>query len=266
MLPATLAAELTVPCDDIDDGIRPHLVWIHRDGTVTTPTHHSSDAQQVATLLGDIDSTACTYWTTSAQRRHAAKNIPAGREQWRFTHIEMWTPPSMRTAITAITGHIPLESVDPVATLGYMQAFLNHHVEPHDIIDTITRLQHPDRSIVGWRRCAAATPEEVDALLDAGVHVDRLSSAIALDIQPRDAAVIRERLQHAGAPDDLLFVFANTLPASIVAEHLRTADADETRTAVRQLARLRDVFATGTDMYLEQVRRYLFESHSDVDT
>jgi len=64
--PATLAAEFTAPCPGDDHC---HRIWIHRDGSVTTPDHPTSDPETVAHALGHVPSHPCARFTSFRVRK-----------------------------------------------------------------------------------------------------------------------------------------------------------------------------------------------------
>lgn len=255
--PSTVAAELTVPCVDLGSGPDTHLVWIHRNGTVTTPTHQDSPEQQVADVLGDQTWTTCRYWHAASGKHTAMPPVPSGRESWAFTHVDLWTKNAIWTALTGIIGERVTNVTDPVHALSVMQAYLAHGVEPSDPITTVVMLADPRLDGRGWRRSQPATAVEVLSLLQCGVPTNSVPSAISLDVPADIADLVLRQIRKARLPEELLFGLAYAVPPSRLPDLVQGKTPDEMRALAHRVGTLRERFANGDALTEPEVEMFL---------
>lgn len=247
--PASVAAELAVPCSDIGRPESSHLVRIHRNGSVTTPDHHDSTEQQVAEVLGDAEWTTCAYWHAAAARHSALPNeIPAGRNRWEFTFVDLWTRRATWTALSGLLGErVETVVVDPVHVLGSVQAYLSVGMYPGDPIAVFCRLADPKLDERGWRRATPSTPVEVASFLQVGVPIDRVPSAVSLGVTPEVADVVIRQLRRARLPEELLFSLAYAVEPNRLPNLISGLSADDVRLLGARLSALRERFTDGEE-------------------
>lgn len=225
-LPATLAAEIVAPCNN---GER-HRIWVHRDGTVTTPDHSQQDTDDVARALGHTPSHPCARFqnasnTTPPQpdRRGIARLAPPNLDGWCVTTSRTWTALACWTTNSAIIGAPTREKFPPTLTLAYLQAYQEHHATPHDLSTHLRYLISPWSRITGWRRTSTVEPEELRAILRAGIPGERAATALTLGLTAATATEITARL--GSTPEratEMLLLLAHAMPPMDALQHIPT--------------------------------------------
>lgn len=226
-LPATVAVALIVDCQTLDETPQPHRVWVHRDGTVTVPDHQEleTQAEQVVSALGGDIPSACSYWLHAPKLKANAPVIP-DRASWRIADTEMVSTKSTWTLLTGILGEQVRAALDPVAALAHVQAYLLAGGLPDDPVTHLGYLMAPWTRSGGYRRLRATTPEELQAMLAAGVPITRAASACALDASAQDSAAAMKELARLNLPADTWILMLHALPGAQAVQLLRALPAD----------------------------------------
>ena len=145
--PGSIAAQVTVACQDLTGAPSTHRVLIHADGTVTTPDHDGAewalDGAVYQALGGPVDMNPCQYWQHPDTYRTQDNTWINGRylpnphqpvtltpTDWTFADHPIWTEEAKQTALIGI-GVNPESTVnillpftplpDPAALLYFMQ-------------------------------------------------------------------------------------------------------------------------------------------------
>lgn len=257
--PATVAAEITLPCTQIGRSEESHSVFIHRDGSVTAPNHLDYTDQQVLTALGEEPNSACAYWLRIPSRRGKGPlPPPEGRERWRFTYTDMWTTKAAWTALTGILGQdVPGMIIDPVQALEITQAFLAAGPLPNNTLQVLTNLAVPVTNERGWRRTAPIGHDEVAALLAAGVPADRVGAVAAMGVSPEVARQALTAFRKARVPAETLVYLANAVDPDRIPALVGGLDVDGMDGLLARVSKLREALRDGVMLDTDGVFDFL---------
>ena len=219
-IPATVAAEITGDCEGPGRDSVPHRIWIQRDGSIIAPDHQSdSAAEQVAQALGDEEINFCQHWLrlndSAGRSGKSLKGTPHRTlPSWAFTYESFWTPQGAWTALAGILNSITFSPISPGSALAYAQAYVSRAGRlPTQAFEHFANLATPwARQQGGYRRRTAVTPQELEALLDAGVPVDNAAVFAVLDLDADAARRGMRALRGWGHPPDLLIRLCYALP------------------------------------------------------
>lgn len=241
-IPATVSAELTARCGGLDRAYDTHRIWIHRNGTVTTPDHSVSldtDAEQVAYILQNHPEHTCGYWRLIPQIVKESKivHLPDTRT-WVFTYCDLWTVKATWTAVSGLLGSGVHTEIDPVSVLEYVKVYQSHGKMPSEPITHLTYLLAPWHREGGHRRSRITDSVELEQLLEAGIPVDRAASAAALDIDGATAKEVVKQLNHFGLPPDIILQLSYALPPHEIPELLSHFTSETGRHITNRLSAL----------------------------
>lgn len=208
-IPSNVVARLTVPCSGLDRPQQQHTIFITRSGNVNIPDHENSEAENIATALGQKHLNTCEYWwnvpgklmksLTSTQ-----KNTAPDVTEWSLETVNAWTTAAVWTTLSGMLGERCHERNDPKLALAYIQAYQRNHGMPEDPATHLTLLAAPWTRESGWRRTRATTPAELDELLKTGIPSDLASSIAALDITPSTLHIALGYLHTFSLPQNLI--------------------------------------------------------------
>jgi hypothetical protein len=247
-IPATVTAELIVSCGGPDRPASQHRIWIHRDGTVSTPDHFDeteSTAEKVAVALDNNIENICKYWSeVPSVLNNDTKKNPPNIESWNMRLVGLWTSKSVWTAMTGILGYSTHTLNTPILALAYMKVYKKYGGLPSDAETHLSYLTSPWIREGGWRKTTPVPPKELADILEAGIPVDRAASAAVLGLTKKETNLGVTLLKKYRMPPDLLLQIAYVVNPDRLESFLNQLDEQKAKMLPSRLSKLKENIKT----------------------
>lgn len=261
-LPASVVAQVSLDChSDYAETPSRHRIWIHRDGSVTTPDHKVA-AEDAFTALGGILEHPCAYWSRASKSANEAPygGVAPAVRTWNVDRISSsWTTKSMWTFHQALMGRSWADRMDPARSLSLVQTYLAHGELPTDLARQLMTLHDPAARGSGFRRQRPTSAEELNALLSAGVPNHLAADLAACDFDHDTASRALSQTRRLGLKDDMIIHLATLFTpgeATGLLDQMSTNDA-------RYLPQRLTIALQHDTMTRRQVQDYLLTGRID---
>lgn len=255
-LKSNIAVELTVDCGTIEEPSQRHRVWVTRSGQVLTPDHHS-DSEAVLVALGGRLTNACAYWKAiplclDSKSEQVSLKVP-DMKNWIISDNPFWSTKACWVAVSAIAGTAAYTQINPEIALYHAKVFQRYDYTGNNqsLVNELDYLQFPAHRAGGFRRNRITTVEELEALIDSGLPINRVATAAALDLKAEQIARAIEVLKEFRLPLDLIVNIGYSLPGERIKLFAERLDADKANALSSRLSRLADKASELNDDQIE---------------
>lgn len=242
-------AQFTVPCRALDGLPEFHRIIVQRDGSVLCPDHYS-ESESVVEALGGVINNTCSYWRFASNNKLEILGddvIPNRIQDWVFDGmITSWTAKAVWVAISAMLGKPTYTLLDPEKVLALLQVYYKHNVLYSKVgkfnvnATVIENLLNPPTRWGGFRRSRPVEPSEVDGMLSAGVPVETIPYAVALDFNIQEATVLVSECERLKIPVNYAIYLADLFQPNNVIGLLGKMSEDNAVHIPKKLALLAD--------------------------
>lgn len=214
--PSHIAVEIALACETIEEKNQRHRVWITRAGEVLTPDHES-ESELVVNALGGKMLNPCSYWKDIPRLVNGAKSESSLENQdistWELTSEAFWNKPVVWVFLSGLVGRITHLQIDPELALVHAKIYQKYrNQEVFDISGELEYLQTPWKRNGGYRKHTATPDTELELMMQTGLPVNRVASAIALGLTHESTTRAMSILKHNHLPTDYVLNLAYLLP------------------------------------------------------